>query len=94
MAPHSTTLAWKVHGWRSLEGCSPWSLIESDTTERLSSSSSVLTRTTGQNVSNQDCPRKYNTFTKLSRHYVQKLLFGLTHEHKLYLKGDKRLFVI
>ena len=24
MAPHSNTLAWKSHGWRSLEGCSPW----------------------------------------------------------------------
>ena len=57
--------------------------------KRLSSSSSVLTRTTGQNVSNQDCPRKYNTFTKLSHHYVQKLLFGLTHEHQLYLNDDR-----
>ena len=57
--------------------------------KQLSSSSSVLTRTTGQNVSNQDCARKYNTFTKLSRHYVQKLLFGLTHEHQLYLNGDR-----
>ena len=24
MAPHSSTLAWKIHGRRSLEGCSPW----------------------------------------------------------------------
>ena len=32
---HSSTLAWKIHGWRSLVGCSPWSLKESDTTERL-----------------------------------------------------------
>ena len=22
--PHSSTLAWKSHGWRSLVGCSPW----------------------------------------------------------------------
>ena len=35
MAPHSSTLAWKVHGQRSLEGCSPWGLEESDTNERL-----------------------------------------------------------
>ena len=35
MAPHSSTLAWKSHGWRSLVGYSPWSLEESDTTERL-----------------------------------------------------------
>ena len=35
MAPHSSTLAWKSHGWRSLVGCSPWGREESDTTERL-----------------------------------------------------------
>ena len=35
MAPHSCTLAWKSHGWRSLEGCSPWGHWGSDTTERL-----------------------------------------------------------
>ena len=35
MAPHSSTLAWKIHGQRSLVGCSPWGRKESDTTERL-----------------------------------------------------------
>ena len=35
MAPHSSTLAWKIHGKRSLVGCSPWGRKESDTTERL-----------------------------------------------------------
>ena len=35
MAPHSSTLAWKIHGRRSLVGCSPWGREESDTTERL-----------------------------------------------------------
>ena len=34
MAPHSSTLAWKIP-WRSLVGCSPWGREESDTTERL-----------------------------------------------------------
>ena len=24
MTPHSSTLAWKIHGRRSLVGCSPW----------------------------------------------------------------------
>ena len=24
MAPHSSTLPEKFHGWRSLVGCSPW----------------------------------------------------------------------
>ena len=35
MAPHSNTLAWKIHGQRSLVGCSPRGREESDTTERL-----------------------------------------------------------
>ena len=35
MAPHSSTLPGKSHGWRSLVGCSPWGRKESDTTERL-----------------------------------------------------------
>ena len=35
MAPHSNTLAWKIHGWRRLVGCSPWGHEESDTTEQL-----------------------------------------------------------
>ena len=34
MAPHSSTLAWKIP-WRSLVGCSPWGHEESDTTEQL-----------------------------------------------------------
>ena len=35
MAPHSSTLAWKIHGQRSLVSYSPWGCEESDTTERL-----------------------------------------------------------
>ena len=35
MAPHLSTLAWKIHGRRSLVGCSPWGLEELETTERL-----------------------------------------------------------
>ena len=35
MAPHSSTLAGKSHGRRSLVGCTPWGREESDTTERL-----------------------------------------------------------
>ena len=34
-APHSSTLAWTIHGRRSLVGCSPWGREGSDTTERL-----------------------------------------------------------
>ena len=32
MTPHSSTLALKIHRWRSLVGCSPWGCEESDTT--------------------------------------------------------------
>ena len=35
MAIHSSILAWKIHGWRSLVGYSPWGHKQSDTTERL-----------------------------------------------------------
>ena len=35
MAPHSSTLAWRIHGWRSLVGCSSWGHEELDTTEQL-----------------------------------------------------------
>ena len=35
MAPHSSTLPGKSHGWRSLVGCSPWGREEWDTTEQL-----------------------------------------------------------
>ena len=35
MAIHSSTLAWQIHGQRSLIGYSPWGRKELDTTERL-----------------------------------------------------------
>ena len=35
MATHSSTLAWKSHGQRSLVGCRLWGHKESDMTERL-----------------------------------------------------------
>ena len=35
MATHSSTLAWKIHGQRSLVGYSPWGHKELDTTEWL-----------------------------------------------------------
>ena len=37
MATHSSTLAWRIHGGRSLVGYSLWGRKESDTTERLHS---------------------------------------------------------
>ena len=35
MAPHSSTLAWKIPWTEKPVGCSPWGREESDTTERL-----------------------------------------------------------
>ena len=35
MAPHSSTLAWKIPWTEDLVGCSPWGCEESDTTEQL-----------------------------------------------------------
>ena len=31
---HSSILAWRIPGQRSLKGCSPWGCKESDTTEQ------------------------------------------------------------
>ena len=36
MATHSSILAWRIPGQRSLVGYSPWGCKESDTTEQLS----------------------------------------------------------
>ena len=35
IAIHSSTIAWKIHGQRSLVGYSPWGRKESDMSERL-----------------------------------------------------------
>ena len=35
IATHSSILAWKIPGQRSLAGCSPWGGKESDMTEQL-----------------------------------------------------------
>ena len=35
MAPHSSTLAWKIPWMEELVGCSPWGSWESDMTEQL-----------------------------------------------------------
>ena len=36
MAPHSSTLAWKIPWMEEPVGCSPWGREELDTTEKLS----------------------------------------------------------
>ena len=43
MATHSSILAWRIHGQRSLVGYSPGGRKESDTTERLHFHCSQLT---------------------------------------------------
>ena len=42
MATHSSILAWRIHGQRSLKGYSPWDHKELDTTELLESSEKDL----------------------------------------------------
>ena len=41
MAIHSSVLAWRIPGMGSLVGCHLWGRTESDTTEAISSSSSI-----------------------------------------------------
>ena len=41
MATHSSILAWKFHGQRNLEGCSPWGRKELDMTEQLTHAHTV-----------------------------------------------------
>jgi len=42
MTTHSSILAWRIHGQRSLKSYSPWDLKELDTTELLESSEKDL----------------------------------------------------
>ena len=58
MAPTPVFLPEKSHGPRSLEGCSPWGLKESDVTERLTHTRPQVTETTpgqGRQVSPSAC---------------------------------------
>ena len=48
MATHSSSLAWKIHGWRSLVGYSPRGYKESDMTEQLTLSLLLILTTTPQ----------------------------------------------
>ena len=47
VAPHSSTLAWKIPWMRSLVGYSPWGYKESDMTERLHYAHSATDQTPG-----------------------------------------------
>ena len=42
METHSSILAWRIHGQRSLVGYSPWGRKELDRTERLSTAQKIL----------------------------------------------------
>ena len=43
VAPHSSTLAGKFHGWKNLVGYSPWGRKESDMPEQLHFTSYYIT---------------------------------------------------
>ena len=57
MATHSSVLAWRILGTGSLLGCRLWGRTESDTTERLSSSSSSMNNTQERLHLKQQCPK-------------------------------------
>ena len=42
MATHSSVLAWKSHGHRSLVSHSPWGYKELDTTERVNNDNGII----------------------------------------------------
>ena len=58
MAPHSSSLAWKIHGQRSLLSYSPWGREESDTTERLPFLCLVVFSAVGPGASVEDWPEE------------------------------------
>ena len=51
MATHSSILAWRIYGQRSLVGYSLWGHKESDTTEGLTFSLPLNTKSTAENTS-------------------------------------------
>ena len=64
MAPTPALLPGKSHGQRSLVGCGPWGLEESDTTERLSSRLScwgLISKQTRNSVLMETAPARAQT---------------------------------
>ena len=55
MATHSSVLAWRIHGQRSLVGYSPWNRNESDTTEGLTLLLSFLEVGKSQSIQEITC---------------------------------------
>ena len=55
MVPHSSILAWRIHGQRSLVGCSPLGCKEPDTTELLGTHVVGITSSSNQVVAELFC---------------------------------------
>ena len=64
MATHSSILAWRIHGQRSLAGYSPWRRKELDTNEQFSLSYTLLIL--------------YNHLIYLGNNTIQKLQYCST----------------
>ena len=63
MATHSSTLAWRFHGQRSLVGYSPWGRKESDMTERL-----------GTHSRSQECEFTKNRTLQRKKHWTTEVI--------------------
>ena len=68
MATHSSILAWKSHGWRSLAGYSPWGCKESNMTEHTQTC--MLKTTT---------PFQYLSYN-LKVQFIENLLHAKPHD--------------
>ena len=70
MATHSSTLAGKFHGRRSLVGCSPWGCKDSDTTERLQCHVNVMLMIIN-NIRHHAYCSKYIILLNLYRQFIR-----------------------
>ena len=83
MAPHSSTLAWRIPGTGNLVGCRLWGRTESDTTKRLGSSSSSSTHSYGENVWVCVCDRSEIC-----------LPYRMTHENKKQIQAFLKFLLL
>ena len=77
MATHSSILAWKSHGWRSLVGYSPWGCKESDAAEHACSHRKGSPRVAGVEYFSPSYSLFYSAFSWLLPYQSITYLMGL-----------------